>query len=440
MLSFRQGVIFLLITVCIIIVFLSSSTALRPSAYLPTKSTSINLTPPPNPGSTSSEVEDLERVCADHHAILYRDIESTEAYWNKVGGMTRDDLELSRHMCERDGNCATMKLYQGQLYIRHPISKEISFQSRAHSQLLMLSRIDFSHHEDADFLIDTNDGARIYEPCFLEMDKSVTEMNSKSRNESINHFLLPDFTSFDWWEAHLPSFNQVRMHLADSSGPFEEKIPKLFWRGAPKLQQGTQRTDLLNQLAPQTDIADIAYASEHMREHFKTLPEMCHYQYIIYTEGVTYSGRLKYTALCNSIQIGHNITFYEFWTHILEPYYVEVKDWDDAVRIYHELQADPERAAALARGPVETLREQLSPTGISCYIQRMMHAYSRSTRWSVLGPLDDVKGKNGTGDLVEHFFWVPLEHFLARALWMGTNNESGNWTKPIEWIVTGEEH
>lgn len=432
MLSLRHGAIVFAITFIIIIILLSSSSQIQPSSYTPKIAAHKY---------SDAETSEQAHVCSDHHGVLYKDIESTEAYWNRVGGMTRDDLELSRFICERDGNCANMKLYNGQLYIRAPIAHALGYQSRQHSMLLMLNRLDLTFAPNVDFLINSNDGVRVFEPCFLEMDKHISEAESKSRDEAINHFLMPDFTAYDWWEAKLPAFNEARLSLAEESGPFEFKTPKLFWRGATVLQQGTQRTDLVSQLGPQTDVADVADTTvKHLPEgddksnlkYLKTLKEMCQYQYIVYTEGITYSGRLKYTALCNSIQIGHKITFVEFWTHLLDPYYVTVKDWDDALRKYKKLRNNPEKAAALANGAKEALRKHLSPSGINCYMRRMLEGYARSMRWQVLSPEQDVTGRNGT-EVVPGFSWIPLEHFLAKMTWLGTNGASANHSTPLVW-------
>lgn len=295
--------------------------------------------------------------------------------------------------------------------------------------LMMLAQTDFSHSPNADWVFNSNDGVRAYEPCFIEMDKSLNETNSKSREEAINHFLFPDFTTYDWWEAGLPSFQIVRTSLAEMAQPFSKKVNKLFWRGSTSLQQDTQRTDLVEQLGPKSDIADVkdidSKYPEHKKLYFKTLSEQCDYKYIIYTEGITYSGRLKYTSLCNSIQIGYKIRFYEYWTHLLEPFYVNVNSWDDAVDKMKDLEKDPKKAEKLARGPVDALKQYLTPRGISCYIQRLIEGYAKSQRWTVLSPQEDVTGKDANGNVINSFYWVPLEHFLARALWAGSASLRG---------------
>ena len=438
MVNLRHTTIFFTAAIIFLIIFVSSRNDIRASDYL----NKVHLAA----FSDAPEAADFRQTCNRRHSILYADVEKTEAYWKRVGGMIRDDLELSRYMCERDGNCVTLKVYNGTVYIRTPIEKPLSFQSRAHSMLLMLSKTDLSHTPNTDFLIDNNDGTRTYEACFLEMDKHVSEANSKSRREAINHFLFPDFTMFDWFETKLPPFDEARLSLSESAGPFSSKIPKLFWRGAPKLQQGTQRTDLIAQLGNLTeyaDIADVAANAQHKgfgkvprgdpNKNYKSLAEMCEYQYIVYTEGVAYSGRLKYTSTCNSVQIGMKINYKEFWTHILEPYYVTVKDWDDALSKYQELRNNPSRAEALAAGARDVLRKHLSPTGVSCYIQRMLEGYARSQRWTVRSPAEDTEGQNGEGEVFQEFHWVPLDHFLTKMLWLGTEMDSQHSTKKIVW-------
>lgn len=432
MLSSRTALIFTIPSVLLLLFFVSRGYDIGPTSYRlqwPHSNTKSS--------NWSPAATDEKKFCDKYHSKLYKDVETTEKYWSSVGGMTRDDLEESRHICERDGNCPILKLYNGHLYMRFPVQQELSFQSRAHSMLLMLAQADVSHLPNSDFIFNANDGVRLYEPCFMEMDKSRAEAASTSRKQ-LNHFLFPDFTTFDWWEASLPPFQVARTSLVEKSQPFSKKIAKLFWRGSTVLQQGTQRTDLVKQLGPKTDIADVKDIGikdpELKKQLFKTLSEMCDYRYIIYTEGVTYSGRLKYTTLCNSVQIGYKINFIEFWTHLLEPYYVSVSSWDNAVEKMAELEHDRTKAELLARGQADALKEQLTPRGISCYIQRMMEGYAKSQRWNVLSPHEDVTGKNGSGDVVGGFYWAPLDHFLARALWAGSASLRG--VHNVTWPTT----
>lgn len=51
----------------------------------------------------------------------YRELDNTERYWKNVGGMNRTDIEKSRDVCQRHGECLIFKVYNGQLYIRIPI-------------------------------------------------------------------------------------------------------------------------------------------------------------------------------------------------------------------------------------------------------------------------------------------------------------------------------
>lgn len=369
----------------------------------------------------------LQQSMCGIHSNLFKDVENTEKYWRTVGGMSRDDLEKTRHVCERDGNCASLKVWDGELYIRTPITKELGFQSRTHSMLLMLLETDFSGVPDVDFVVNSNDGVRTGEACFMEMDKHVSERDSQSL-EQYNHFLLPDFSMFEWYEAGLPPFSHARKHLAEEAGPFYNKTPKLFYRGNLDLQQGTQRTDLVVKLGPETDIADVkAIDGVGDKKNFKTIWEICSYKYVIYTEGFTYSGRLKYTALCNSVNLGHKITFVEFWTHLIDPYYVVVKDWDDAVKKYRDFEAHPKKAEALASGMVATLRNALTPQAVECYVHRAVEGFANSINWEVMSPKEDIRGKDAKGKVVTTFEWVPIEKFVVKSFWKGVGPKSP-WT------------
>ena len=435
MLSPRIGVLLCIPTVLILIFFLSGNFSAAPSSSTLEWLSSSSSYRSSSPGTSSSiriqEAKEAAKSCDKHHSILYKDVERTEKYWSQVGGMSLDDLHLTRDICARDGNCPILKLYNSALYIRFPLENPLSFQSRAHAMLMLLSRVDFTLTPNADFVLNTQDGVRVNEPCFLEMDKHINEAASTSRS-TLNHFILPDFTTYDWFEVRFPAFQTALTSLSSMAPSFSEKTPKLFWRGSTSLQQGTQRTDLVTQLEPLTSIADVKSTERNdssrvvQQPDYKTLPEMCGYRYIIYTEGITYSGRLKYTALCNSVQIGHPITFIEFWSHLLDPYYVKVSSWDDAVTKMQALELDLPRAEKLASGLVETLREQLTAKGIDCYVQRMVEGYAKSQRWDVLSPEEDVRGKNKAGEEADDFYWVPLEHFLTRALWTGNPNMEGH--------------
>lgn len=372
-----------------------------------------------------------ENICSTH-SVLYKDVENTERYWRNVGGMNRTNLESARRVCQRDGWCATLKVWKGQLYIRTPITASLTDMSRTHSILLMLLNTDFSEVDDVDFLVHTGDEGPEHdkEPCFMLMDKHIDARNSQTLDVH-NPFLLPDFSCLEWYEAFLPPFSYIRNNMAKEAGPFQDKIPKLFYRGTLNLQHDSSRTDLANKLGPQTDIADVKGVNMKNRENFKTILEICGYKYILYTEGRTYSGRLKYQALCNSITIGLSFNYVEFWTQLLDPYYVVVKDWDEAVVKYYEMEDDPVGTERMATEMAQTLRKHLSPQGIDCYIQRVLKGYANSINWQVLPPQEDIYGQDGNGDRT--FDWVSIEYFIVKGFWRGVHDAPA-WDEEMDFV------
>ncbi len=385
----------------------------------------------------------LHRTSRDSECLFYTplfaDIEHTSRYWSRLGGLQKADLERSRYLCERDGNCAVVKIFNGGVYLRLPLPIPHSFQTRLEATLLMLIRTDFTGLPNVDFVINSNDGVRILEPCFWENAKSTIERDSKSR-ECINHFLIPDFTTFAWPEAKLPPFSTALHSLWTE---FEGKKSKMVWRGSTSLQQATQRVDLVSTLGPQTTIADVSpiyfnQSTKAIEGDFLTMEEFCKYKYIIYTEGITYSGRLKYTALCNSVQMGFPITYHEFWTHLIDDHYVQIDDPNDAISKFEALESQPLLAARKARDTALALRKYVTPKGTSCYLRHLVMSYASSCRWETLEPGLDTRGRV-KGEIValgvagDHFDlwdeqrgefrWIELESYLLDRIRAGELKE-----------------
>ena len=66
--------------------------------------------------------------------------------------------------------------------------------------------------------------------------------------------------------------------------------------------------------------------------------------FVVQTEGTSYSGRLKYLLLCNSVTVAHKLEWLEFHTHLMESSgptqnFIETKrDWSDlSVKMDHYL-------------------------------------------------------------------------------------------------------
>lgn len=120
--------------------------------------------------------------------------------------------------------------------------------------------------------------------------------------------------------------------------PFTRKIPKVVWRGTRSWSSSyhpRQREDLIRVTkgAPWADVqpltgygpvtrkTDTSDSSPH-REHASNafmIEDFCRYKYIIYTEGVTYSGRLQFHQMCKSVLLSPPIAWLQHTTHLVRP-------------------------------------------------------------------------------------------------------------------------
>ena len=73
------------------------------------------------------------------------------------------------------------------------------------------------------------------------------------------------------------------------------------------------------------------------------------------TEGTSYSGRLKYLLLCNSVLVSHKLDWSEFSSHLLQPdgpeqnFVQTEQDWSDLRSKMESLLAHPEEANLIAK-------------------------------------------------------------------------------------------
>lgn len=92
--------------------------------------------------------------------------------------------------------------------------------------------------------------------------------------------------------------------------------------------------------------------------------------------------------LCNSVIIGPQLYWIEFWTHLIVPgfnYVAANRDWSNLLSIHAELEAHVDDTAQIARNAIETM-DYLDPTGVSCYIRELIRQYADVCRWAVDEP------------------------------------------------------
>ncbi|KAG2443181.1 hypothetical protein HYH02_009258 [Chlamydomonas schloesseri] len=206
-------------------------------------------------------------------------------------------------------------------------------------------------------------------------------------------WMYPDFSYYDWPEIGMPPYSAIRRRTgAVTSGlPFAARSNKLFWRGGSHRHvPSVVRKALLGKLERRADIADVKrippfeeiYANASAAAAtFTALWDFCRHKYIIYTEGNSWSARLKFHLLCGSVLVSHPRSWDTPETLLMQEgrNVVSVRDnqWSDVEEVYWMLELNPPLAQHIA-DENRKFFHLLTPDGISCYILELLKCYAEA--------------------------------------------------------------
>ncbi|KAG9238242.1 glycosyl transferase family 90-domain-containing protein [Amylocarpus encephaloides] len=169
---------------------------------------------------------------------------------------------------------------------------------------------------------------------FSILDSPRTDVWSFARNNEPqqmrkgNWWVMPHFGHWSWPKRFIGTLDEVRRKVEvverEING-WDGKLAKAIWRGTvwfngvgnnqlrPKLLEATKDK-------PWADVQNMKWVTNAVdAKNAINIEDFCKYKYIIYTEGVTYSGRLPYHLLCNSVIITPPLQFNMHTTHLLRP-------------------------------------------------------------------------------------------------------------------------
>ncbi|EPS39135.1 hypothetical protein H072_7058 [Dactylellina haptotyla CBS 200.50] len=251
----------------------------------------------------------------------------------------------------------------------------------------------------------------------------------------LNYWPVPHFGHWSWPVEYIGPLTEVlsRVTEIESTIPFDSKIDKLFWRGTPyfnPLQNGDLRGKLLGAAKDKewADIGELKWKSRERAVNIIKIPEICRYKYIAYTEGITYSGRLPFHLLCESVIITPPINYLMHSTHLIKPLFawkmgfettMHMKDfalkrmrkawpkdfkpdeanaifvspdWSDLEETIMWLRDNPKIARGIARRQKELFVEQgyLSESAEMCYWRETIRGWNKvaipaATDWDEKG-------------------------------------------------------
>ncbi|KAK6819593.1 hypothetical protein PG990_010090 [Apiospora arundinis] len=198
------------------------------------------------------------------------------------------------------------------------------------------------------------------------------------------HWAMPDFDGWSYPDDGVASFVQFRADVAELESNYTrewyDKPQKLAWRGS-FAQNGDLRRALVK-AAEGKSWNDVKPIDWHDRKDVLSMQDFCKYQFVAHTEGNSWSGRLRYLHVCDSVPVVHSLEWAAHYYPLMvssgpKQNYVEVKrDWSDLVPKMEELMADPERARAIAAESTRVFRDRyLTPAAEACYWRRMFKAW-----------------------------------------------------------------
>ncbi|KAL0778077.1 hypothetical protein CaCOL14_005730 [Colletotrichum acutatum] len=275
-------------------------------------------------------------------------------------------------------------------------------------------------------------------------------------------FPIPHFSFWAWTQPFIRSLPHAASAITEieTSLPFEKKDARAVWRGTSWFNNGASanprsRQDLI-QLTKDAGWADVQALewTNNGENATNALPieDFCRYKYIIHTGGVSYSGRLQFHQLCESVVLSPPVEWMQHTTHLVEPVYsstllqgkleskttsqakprdekhhhqalpktleqwtttlrpeeanmIFVKpDWSDLEATVRWLEKHPDVARGIARRQRALFSDRgyLSPAAEVCYWRALVKSWSRAVR------VDDDVGRKSAGA-------VSFEEFIVRS-------------------------
>jgi len=211
------------------------------------------------------------------------------------------------------------------------------------------------------------------------------------RNEDHSVVLMPDFGYWSWPEPKVGTYARVRAksEKINKEYPWNNKTDKLLFRGALDIDHEGVRGHFENATKGKAwaDIKNINWADPtNVNEVRMNMEDHCKWKYLAHTEGLSYSGRLKYLLLCESVIVSHDSAWMQHfhhqlvswppknknesaWANVGESNIVVVdRNFSELSRVMDYLISNPEVAQKIVSNSVKTMRDKyLTPACLMCY-------------------------------------------------------------------------
>ncbi len=198
-------------------------------------------------------------------------------------------------------------------------------------------------------------------------------------------WLMPDFGFFSWPEPKTGTYTEIRraMEKVDADVPFENKVPKLVWRGA---SLNEDRGTLIERTRGRewADVRSIDWQDpKDLEDNHVALADHCRYMFVAHVSGLSWSGQGKYVRNCHSVVVSHALEWREIYDGALVyggPKQNAVRvadDWEDLEATMERLIANTTVARKIADNSQTMLRDRyLTPAAEACYWRKLIQGYA----------------------------------------------------------------
>ncbi|KAK8052281.1 hypothetical protein PG993_003666 [Apiospora rasikravindrae] len=327
-------------------------------------------------------------------------------------------------------------LHDGELYVLHQNDGVWPHHYRAVAGLAnfyraMVAMPDLRRLPNVEFVLNADDYyARPDEPGFADGRPRFSWNRHKDDPWT---WVMPDFGGWMFSDDGVQSYAQFRADVGlvereymakGKRGGWDDKTPKLAWRGSMGLGESLRHA--LVDAAKDKPWSDVSameiIADQNIRNNVLDMADFCRYkvsslalpcgkhlatcsnpggvagsrrkrerlliehtlaQYLAHTEGLSWSGRLRYLMNCESVPLIHEREWVAHFYPLLQPSgphqnHVAVKrDWSDLADRMRELESSPTRARRIAREVGAQFRDRyLTPAAEACYLRRMITVYA----------------------------------------------------------------
>ena len=376
----RTVLVFLFSFMLFIAAFFSLNSSLRPPPrgycidYLPTSNNAITSVP-----STFDPVKDgqdyglSDAQCSSAFPKLYTSIDEMVA---RRATKPIKAKELNAQMTGDHAVTLPVKamIFEGELFIIEDKGMTSYYGSRLFATLDSINRALVSFPDRAqlpscEFIISWGDKPALGVPLWAYTKKDTPDY--------YDTWLMPDFGFFSWPEPKTGAYTEVRraMMKMETGTTFENKVPKLVWRGAPLALEDREKLLEYSQDKDWADVRSINWEDKkELEKNHLTMAEHCRYMFIAHVSGLSWSGQGKYVRNCHSVIVSHELEWREIYDSALvysgpEQNAVTVADdWSDLEATMKTLLANTTIAKRIADNAKDTLRDRyLTPAAEACY-------------------------------------------------------------------------